>query len=53
MDGSPSSVTSPHTQKKLEKKNSGSKEEPFVAINGITTLAYYTKKNVATPQVSP
>ena len=31
----------------------GSKEAPFTAINGITTLAYYTKKNVATPQVSP
>jgi len=26
---------------------------PFAAINGITTLAYYTKKNVQTPQVSP
>ena len=47
------------TPKKLLKKTAkisfspGSKEAPFTAINGITTLAYYTKKNVATPQVSP
>ena len=27
--------------------------KPYAALNGVTTLAYYTKKNVAKPQVSP
>lgn len=28
-------------------------QKPYAALNGVTTLACYTKKNVAKPQVSP
>lgn len=45
--------TQKNFRKSLSSSLPGSKEAPFAAINGITTLAYYTKKNVATPQVSP
>jgi hypothetical protein len=27
--------------------------KPYVAVNGVTTLGYYTKKNAAKPQIAP